>query len=117
MDRGVATIRAHGGTMEVHGGLSPGGAGVSMAAADDPAFRCRAAPRFIGLQQRWSELFREWDMMLCPPMPPRCGPIDVGVCRGQRPHSEHVACENCGKAGWTASGRPGRGLLTELWRE
>jgi amidase len=23
----------------------------------------------VGLQQRWSELFREWDVVLCPPMP------------------------------------------------
>src|SRR6266481_790067 len=29
-----------------------------------------------GLQQRWSELFREWDVVLCPPMPTPAFPHD-----------------------------------------
>jgi amidase len=30
----------------------------------------------VGLQQRWSELFREWDVVLCPPMPTVAFPHD-----------------------------------------
>ena len=30
----------------------------------------------VGLQQRWSEFFREWDVVLCPPMPTAAFPHD-----------------------------------------